>query len=65
MTAVEVYGERLAICLEAGVPEARAREVAECERVWAIARVTRSAWRCQCGTHPSTLNATTGNRGTR
>lgn len=53
MTPAEVAAERLAIALEAGVPEARARELAECERVWATARVTRSAWRCQCGAHPS------------
>lgn len=52
MSPREVEAERLAVCVEAGVPEARAREIAACERVWAAAREMRQPWRCECGAHP-------------
>lgn len=49
MTPREVYDERLAIALEAGVPEARAAQVAECEMLLRKAREMRLPRRCECG----------------
>jgi hypothetical protein len=41
--------ERLAIAIEAGVDEARAAVIAECERARAEAAETGQPWRCECG----------------
>jgi hypothetical protein len=57
VTPSDVLAERLAIATEAGVPEARAREIAECERVWAAAGEQRQPWRCECGAHPRAMEA--------
>lgn len=43
----ETEAERVAICIEAGVPEARARQIAACEREM----VERSWSLCRCGSH--------------
>jgi hypothetical protein len=57
VTPAEAAAERLAIATEAGVPEARAREIAECERVWAAAREMGTRWQCECGAHPRAMEA--------
>lgn len=43
--------ERLAICLESGVPAERAEAIARCEGYRETARAAGKTWRCVCGTH--------------
>lgn len=45
------YAERLAICLEAGVPRERAEALARCEGRAATYRAQGRAVHCLCGAH--------------
>lgn len=49
--APTAYAERLAICLEAGVPRERAEALARCEGRAATHRAQGRDARCECGGH--------------
>lgn len=51
MTRDDVERERLAIALESGVPEGRAREIARCEGEREAARLVGLPWWCRCKAH--------------
>jgi hypothetical protein len=51
VTPADVHDERLAICLEAGVPADRAAAIARCEGYAATHRAAGRIARCTCGAH--------------